>query len=52
MLYKLILRLARGRTTEAEEILQATWIRAAERLETFQWKSQLRSWLTGIALNC
>ena len=52
MLYKLVLRLARGRTTEAEEILQATWIRAAERLETFQWKSQLRSWLTGIALNC
>ena len=27
-------------------------VRAAERLETFQWKSQLRSWLTGIALNC
>jgi RNA polymerase sigma-70 factor (ECF subfamily) len=51
-MYRLILRLAGGDPEDAEEILQIAWIRAAERLEDFRWDSSLRSWLTGIALNC
>jgi RNA polymerase sigma-70 factor (ECF subfamily) len=52
IIYRLILRLVRGRSEDAEEVLQVTWIRAAERLDRFRWESTLRSWLTGIALNC
>jgi len=50
--YRFVLRLTGGRTAEAEEIVQTAWIRAAERLDSFRWDSSLRTWLTGIALNC
>jgi len=50
--YGLILRLVRGDAEEAQEILQVTWIRAAENLHRFRWESKLRSWLIGIAINC
>ena len=50
--YGTILRLVRGNEEEAKEILQLTWIRAAENLDRFRWESSLRSWLTGIAINC
>ena len=50
--YGTILRLVRGDVEEAKEILQLTWIRAAENLHRFRWESSLRSWLTGIAVNC
>ncbi len=36
----------------AEEVVQETWIRAARQLPEFRWGSSLRSWLTGITLNC
>lgn len=36
----------------AEEVVQETWVRAARQLQAFQWRSSLRSWLTGITLNC
>ncbi len=36
----------------AEDIVQDTWVRAARHLEGFEWRASLRSWLTGIALNC
>jgi len=36
----------------AEDVVQDTWVRATRRLDGFQWRSSLRSWLTGIALNC
>ncbi len=36
----------------AEDVVQETWIRAAQQLHRFQWQASLRSWLTGIALNC
>jgi RNA polymerase sigma-70 factor (ECF subfamily) len=52
LLYGSILRLARGDAEEAQELLQLTWIRAAENLHRFRWESSLRSWLTGIAINC
>ena len=51
-LYGLILRMVRGNEEEAKEILQVTWIRAAENLHRFRWESSLKSWLTGIAINC
>jgi RNA polymerase sigma-70 factor (ECF subfamily) len=52
VVYRLILRLTGGHAEDAEEVLQAAWIRAAERLDRFRWESTLRSWLSGIAINC
>jgi RNA polymerase sigma-70 factor (ECF subfamily) len=49
---RIVLRLTRGRREDAEEILQNTWFRAIERLSGFRWESSLKSWLTGIAINC
>ena len=49
--YQFVLRLVGGNAAEAEDIVQETWMRAARGLEGFRWKSALRSWLSGIALN-
>jgi RNA polymerase sigma factor (sigma-70 family) len=51
-LFGFAMRLCGGRAGEAEEIVQEAWIRAAERLESFRWASSLRTWLSGIAVNC
>jgi RNA polymerase sigma factor (sigma-70 family) len=51
-LFCMSVRLMGGSREEAEEALQETWIRAAECLGAFQWRSSLRTWLGGIALNC
>ncbi len=37
--------------SEAEELVQETWVRGVERLEGFAWRSSLKTWLAGIALN-
>ncbi len=50
-LYQLSLRVLSGDRRDAEEAVQETWIRAAERLEAFAWRSSLGTWLTGIAIN-
>jgi RNA polymerase sigma-70 factor (ECF subfamily) len=50
-LFLFLLRLSGGRRAEAEELLQETWIRAAERLGSFRWESKLATWLHGIAWN-
>jgi RNA polymerase sigma-70 factor (ECF subfamily) len=50
-LYLSLLRLCGGREAEAEDLLQETWIRAAQSLPSFRWQSALRTWLYGIALN-
>lgn len=51
-LYPLALRLVGGSESDAQDAIQDTWIRACKGLERFEWKSSLRTWLTGILLNC
>lgn len=51
-LYPLALRLAGGSENDAQDALQETWIRACHKLNRFEWKSSLRTWLTGILINC
>ena len=51
-LWRMALRLSRGAEEEARDVMQETWIRAADRLDTFRWESSLRTWLISIALNC
>lgn len=50
-LYQFALRLLGGHEHDAEDVVQETWIRAAEALGDFRWEASLRSWLFGIALN-
>lgn len=51
-LYLLARRMLGRRHSEAEDVVQETWIRAAERLQDFEWRSSLSTWLGGIAINC
>ena len=44
-LYRLALRLTGGSDVEAEEITHDAWVRAVERLATFEWRAALRTWL-------
>jgi RNA polymerase sigma-70 factor (ECF subfamily) len=50
-LYQFVLRLLGGVEAEAEDVVQESWIRAAEGLPAFRWESQFPTWLTGIGLN-
>ena len=50
-LLQFALRLLGGDETEAEDVVQDTWIKAVEKLETFRWESELSTWLHAIALN-
>ena len=49
-LYRFLLRLSGGDTSAAEEGVQETWIRAAQGLAGFAWRSSLKTWLAGIAI--
>jgi RNA polymerase sigma-70 factor, ECF subfamily len=51
-LAQIVLRFVRGNHADAEEVLQTTWVRAVRGMPGFRWESSLKSWLTGIALNC
>jgi RNA polymerase sigma factor (sigma-70 family) len=51
-LYAVALRVLGGRHADAEDVVQETWIRAARRVATFEWRSSLTTWLIGIAINC
>jgi len=50
-LYPLALRLAGSSEAEAQDAIQDTWIRACKTLSAFEWRSSLRTWLTGILIN-
>ena len=50
-LYRLAVRLVGTAGSDAEDVIQDTWLRAARGLAGFRWDSSLRSWLCGIAIN-
>ncbi|HEX6175751.1 MAG TPA: RNA polymerase sigma factor [Candidatus Binatia bacterium] len=50
-LYSLALRLVNGSAPDAQDAIQDTWIRACKSLARFEWRSSLRTWLTGILIN-
>jgi len=50
--YALLLRLTAGDVARAEDCLQDAWLRAIAGLERFAWRSTLRTWIRGIAINC
>jgi RNA polymerase sigma-70 factor (ECF subfamily) len=41
-----------GGEEAAAEIIQESWIRAAQRLASFRWESRLQTWLIAIVINC
>jgi RNA polymerase sigma-70 factor, ECF subfamily len=41
-----------GERSQAEDAVQETWLRAIAGLPGFRGDSSLRTWLTGIAINC
>jgi RNA polymerase sigma-70 factor (ECF subfamily) len=51
-LYLLARRMLGRRHSEAEDVVQETWIRATKHLQDFEWRSSLSTWLGGIAINC
>ena len=50
-LYQMALRLTAFNEFEADELVQQMWITALRKLESFQWQSTLKTWLTGILIN-
>lgn len=50
-LYQMALRLTTHDPHQAEELIQETWIIALRKLESFEWRSELKTWLTGILIN-
>lgn len=50
-LYALALRLVGGSESDAQDAVQDTWVRACRGLRGFEWRSSLRTWLTGILIN-
>jgi RNA polymerase sigma-70 factor (ECF subfamily) len=50
LLYRLAWRMTHDNEAAAE-IVQDTWLRAAQRLSGFRWESRLSTWLAGIAIN-
>jgi RNA polymerase sigma-70 factor (ECF subfamily) len=51
-LYAMAVRLVGGRTADAEDVVQEAWQRAASRLDRFEWRSALGTWLAAIVINC
>jgi RNA polymerase sigma-70 factor, ECF subfamily len=50
-LLQLALRLVGGEEADAEDVVQETWIRAAEKLDAFRWESAFGTWLYAIGIN-
>jgi RNA polymerase sigma-70 factor (ECF subfamily) len=40
------------RREDAEDAVHDAWVRGVEHLARFAWRSSLRTWLTGILINC
>jgi len=50
-LYQMALRLTRHNQHRAEELIQEMWFIAIKKLPSFEWRSELMTWLTGILIN-
>ena len=50
-LYRLVISLS-GDSAIADDMVQEIWIRAIEKLGQFKWQSSLKTWLSGIVINC
>lgn len=50
-LYALALRLTGSDQTEAEDLVQETWVRASRKMSGFRGESALRTWLCGVLIN-
>jgi RNA polymerase sigma-70 factor (ECF subfamily) len=50
-LYQLVLRLVGGVESDAEDVVQETWLRVCERLDRFRWESSFGTWLNAIGMN-
>ncbi len=50
-LYALSLRFCAQDKSMAEELVQETWLLAIQKLPVFEWRSSLKTWLTGILIN-
>lgn len=50
-LYQMALRLTAFNEFNAQELTQEMWVTAIRKLDTFQWKSSLKTWLIGILIN-
>ena len=50
-IHQLALRLLGGSEADAEDVVQDTWIKAVEKLDTFRWESAFGTWLHAIAVN-
>lgn len=50
-LYKMALRLTGHNQHQAEELIQEMWFIAIKKLVSFEWRSELMTWLTGILIN-
>lgn len=46
-----MLRLVGGRRADAEDLVQETWIRAAEGLVGFRWQAAFSTWLCSIGIH-
>ena len=51
-LYRLALGLTGYDQTGAQDIIQEMWLRAILQLPEFRWQSALKTWLSGIVINC
>jgi RNA polymerase sigma-70 factor (ECF subfamily) len=50
--YGLLRRLSGTAASDADDVLQEAWLRAATIMSRFRGESAFRTWLTGVALNC
>ena len=50
-LYQLVLRIVGGSASDAEDVVQETWVRATTSLPKFRGDASFGTWLTGIGLN-
>ncbi len=50
-LYRVVVRVLGGDATEADDVVQETWLRALAALGGFRWESAFSRWLIGIGIN-